>query len=276
MPSSSAARPFDPAPRSLVLVVEDDANACAVVVRALEAVDCDVLTATSLAEALAIVATRSPRAVVLDLRLKDARDLEAFEAIRAHIPANVIIVSGFLSTEITVEAMAQGALHVFEKPFKIDPFVRVVKRALAKPLPAARRSVDRTPSGRLVSFILMALEADEDLKTNGAWARCSAVSVSTLTATCYLARIRHPHDARDLMRVLSARVRSLRLGGPLESHLDVADPCTLDALIERAGIAGRTATATIADILDWQQFVPNDNDVIRLLREALGYASRVN
>ncbi len=269
MPAASASRQADPAPQPLVLIVEDRANARKLLVRALAVVACDVLTATTLAEALALAAARPPRVVVLDLRLPDAKDLEAFEAIRAHVGAHIIIVSGFLSTEITVEAMAHGALHVFEKPFGIGPFLRVVERALAKPIPAARRAPDRSPASRLVSFILMALEADEDLKTNGAWARASAVSVTTLTATCTLALIRHPHDARDLMRVLSARVRSLRLGCPLESLLDVADPRTLDGLIDRAGISGSTAATTVAEILDRQRFLPGDSDVIRRLREAL-------
>lgn len=154
----------------------------------------------------------------------------------------------------------------------VDPFVNAIKAALSTPLDGSlprRPRGSRGPASRLVKFIRVGIDAEDDLKYLGRWARACAVSVSTLTETCDLAGITRAHDVRDLMRILRARIKSLQTGDPLEAFLDLADRRTLAALVERGGIADGSATATVAGILDRQKFLPAEHLVIRLLRDAL-------
>jgi hypothetical protein len=51
--------------------------------------------------------------------------------------------------------------------------------------------------------------------------------------------------------------------------MKLGDQRTEDRLIACAGLTGRTATATVRDLLDRQQFVARDTIAFRLLRLAL-------
>lgn len=257
--------------RRLVLVVEDNPSVAAMFVRVLSSVDCTVLTATSLAQALAAAARKRPHVIVLDLRLPDSGELETLDAILGHHNSSrVIVVSGFSTTALTVQAMKKGAFHVFEKPVKVDPFLSVVRDALATDVayPARHSSQAGDAVSRLVEHFGRTLTANRDLKTLGAWADHIGVSVTMLRQACYLAHV-PPHDARDFVRVLVAVVRAQKMGCDLDLLFDIADSRTLHALLIKAGLAGRTANASVGEFLARQQFVPTGHEVLRLLREAL-------
>ena len=258
-----------------VLVVEDKPSVRALLVRLLASVDCDVLTAASLTEAMAIMDDKPPDVIVLDLRLPDSTEEDTLDAVFAsRIRTQVIVVSGFLTTNLTVKAMQLGALHVFEKPIVTEQaFVEAVRKGLAPAPQAAAQSVQtadraRGAAAHFVSLVLRALDADLDLKTLGAWAVHVGVSVSMLREACYLVHV-PPHDARDFVRMLVAVIRARRLACDLDLLLDIADTRTLDGLIGKAGLTGKPATATVADFLEHQRFVPAGHEVLRLLRQAL-------
>jgi CheY-like chemotaxis protein len=261
------------AARPLILVVEDNARVSAVLQEALALLPCDLATATSLAEAQTIIKSRRPRVIVLDLWLPDASDLQAMHALAPRFSgASVVVVSGRLTTEIVVDVMRLGAVHAFGKPLRIQHFLEVVRQALAAP-PAPEADRLRLPArsgvaARWVDLVLRAIDSDGDLKTLQAWAEFAGVSLSGLRSTCYLAHIQ-PHDARDFMRVLRALVRARRLGWDLDVLLDVGDERTLEPLLERAGLTGGTATATVDEYFDRQQFIPAETEALQLLSGAL-------
>ena len=233
------------------------------------------LTAASLAEAVPLIAGQQPEVVVLDLRLPDSNELQTLKEVFAHRNrSQVIVVSGFLTTDLTVQAMHRGALHVFEKPVAERPFCETVQKALAvaasteaQPLHAADRA--RGAASHFVDLVLRTLDTDRDLKTLGAWAEYVGVSVTMLRQACYRAQLHQPHDARDFVRVLVAVARARELECDLALLLDISDTRTLDPLLARAGLTSRTKDASVEDFLARQQFIAAGHEVLRQLREAL-------
>jgi FixJ family two-component response regulator len=257
-----------------VLVVEDRPSVRALLVRMLASIECTVLTATSWAEALAVVAQVRPDVIVLDLRLPDSTEQDTLEAVFARrMRSQVIVVSGFLTVDLAFRAARLGAFDVLAKPVDPDLFVEAVRKALAAAASARSTFTAQThetgdAASQFVGLVLRTLDADRDLKTLDAWARHVGRSVTRLRQACYLAHIT-PHDARDFVRALVAVVRSRSLGCECDLLLDINDTRTRDAFLARAGLTGRTIDATVEDFLDRQQFIPAGHEVLRLLRDAL-------
>ncbi len=255
-----------------VLVAEDKDSLRALFARIVRSIDCTVLTAASLPEALAIMRNAEPDIILLDLRLLDSNEQNTLDAIFAHRRrSQVIVVSGFLTTELVVRAMQLGAHQVLDKPVSESGLVRAVLKAVesapsAAPVPTPNR--EQGAAAHLVDLVLRALNADRDLKKLDTWATHVGLSVTMLRQACYLAHL-PPHDVRDFVRALVGVIRSRRLACELDLLLDNADTRTRDAFLERSGLTGRTLNATVKDFLAQQQFIPAGHEVLRLLRQAL-------
>ena len=263
-----------------VLVVEDKPSVRALLVRMLASVECTVLTAASLPEALAIMRDTPPDVIVLDLRLLDSNEQATLDAVFAHRGrSHVIVVSAFLTTELIVRAMHLGARHVLDKPVSEEALVEAVQKAL-EPAPAIADPVqasdrERGAASHLVNLMLRALDADRDLKTLGAWARHVGLSETMLRQACYRAQMHQPHDARDFVRILVAVVRAEEHACDLSLLLDISDTRTLDPLLARAGLTGMTTDVNVETFLARQQFIPAGHEVLRLLRKALMFSIEV-
>ena len=74
--------------------------------------------AVSKEEALARIAQRSYKMILLDLKMPGVKGLELLSAIRDRRPeAKVIIITGYASIETAVEAARMGAVNYLPKPF---------------------------------------------------------------------------------------------------------------------------------------------------------------
>lgn len=235
------------------------------------------------AAAIAAIRSRPFDLAVIDLRLPDISGLDVIvELKRDGIGVPWLLMSGWITVPIAVEAMRLGAIDALELPFDIE---RVVVSALRGVLQRGSVGWPRLPSARdlpppksaaerWASLVLRGCAAEHDLKTIQDWASVAGTSYSTLTESCRLVGIR-PHDARDFVRMLRALFRASGRVENLEHGLDVSDHRTLSALFERAGLTMGSASGAISlgEFINRQKFVDPAGEALRLTLKMLGIQS---
>ena len=281
----------------IILTIDDDRGTCETVHWALTLVGIDVSAADSAAEGLALARQHEFDLMLVDQRLPDIPGIELIRMMRAEgLTWPFVLVSGFLTTAITVEAMKLGALDVIEKPVDIDDLVPRVCRVLDDVAAGNGASPERTPdragherhltthwdgvrpgsaAERWALHVLKACESTRDLKTIEDWAAYIGVSYSSLRESCHVLDI-PPHDARDFMRVLRAVVHSRRHCCTPAVLLDISDRRTLEKLLQRAGLRGDTAeTGSPHRFLRDQNFVSRENAGLRVVMLYLMHHDRI-
>lgn len=279
--------------RPAVLVIDDDVGTCETFDWALRPAGFTVGTARSGAEGLAIARSRRFDFILIDLRLPDMLGIDVARALAVETPAAPFaLVSAFLTTKATVDAMKLGAIEVLEKPVGVDDLLAVVRGAIGDPTarPATGDTGNAEPrlhwgavvveppaltpprsaAERWARHVLKACESGEDLRILADWARFAGVSYSTLCESCRLVGIR-PHDARDFARVLRAVLKSAGDRCQLEILLDVRDRRTLINLLERAGLESGLpiGSTSVEQFLRVQRLVASDNEGLKVLRQLL-------
>jgi DNA-binding NtrC family response regulator len=114
-----------------VLVVEDEASIRTVLRQFLESRGYEVVEAASSADANRLWREAHPDIVLLDYSLPDGNALEllsALQGIDAFIP--VIIVTGYGSIELAIEAVKLGAEQFLTKPVELSALGLIVQRSL--------------------------------------------------------------------------------------------------------------------------------------------------
>jgi DNA-binding response OmpR family regulator len=267
-----------------ILVVDDDEGTRRTFQLALHLNGFSVATAGSGLEAMQIAAQTSFDLILLDLRLGDVSGIDVIRSLPDRARQPFILMSAFLSTDTTVEAMRLGAFDVLEKPLDVDRMVTRVSAALERrgaverelqPAPAPEPvqaapalPPPRTAAERWARYVLKACDAETDPKTLERWSQCVAASYTTLCVNCRIMGIR-PLDARDFMRVLRALRRAATHHSPPEVFLDVSDTRTVRMLSLRAGIdlALRVRPSSIDEFLARQLFVSANNQGLGIVRE---------
>lgn len=125
--SDPAAAVRVPNPHS-VLIVDDDLGTRETFAMALEQLGLEVRAADTGAQGLKIARSRPFDLLLVDLELPDMRGTELVRALQKEgvSAAQFVLVSGYLKTGVTVEAMRLGALDVMEKPVSIDALTNLV------------------------------------------------------------------------------------------------------------------------------------------------------
>lgn len=116
-----------------VLIVDDEADICQLVSDTLKDEGYHTRRASDGQQALEAIQTRCPNLVILDIWLGDSRfdGIKLLELIRKDYPnLPVIMMSGHGTIETAVQAIKMGAYDFIEKPFKTDPLLLAVQRAL--------------------------------------------------------------------------------------------------------------------------------------------------
>jgi two-component system response regulator AtoC len=126
-----------------VLIIDDEKNIRALLIRVLAEERLDVHAAASAAEGLQLAEEMDPDVILLDLRLPDANGLDVLKTLKSRHPdAAVLMVTAFGQVESAVEAMKGGASDYIEKPFEaLDKLRLAVARALQEV--KARREIRR-------------------------------------------------------------------------------------------------------------------------------------
>lgn len=116
-----------------VLIVDDDTSLRTALFRALDRKGFQVITASSMREALQLGQSDRPADLVLvDLRLPDGDGIDLMTELKRHSPrTQFIVLTGFGSIESAIRATKCGAEHFITKPFELDEVLNLVDRTLA-------------------------------------------------------------------------------------------------------------------------------------------------
>lgn len=134
----------------VVLVVEDDSEARAALVRELAAGGYVVVEAPDGRTALERWALRRPDLVLLDLGLPDMDGLRVVSAIRRDAATPIVILSGRYEEREKVEALDRGADDYVTKPFSVDELRARLRAALRRAAGPGGDAAGRITAGRLV------------------------------------------------------------------------------------------------------------------------------
>jgi len=114
-----------------ILVVDDEPSVTGSLSLILTDAGYEVLTAQSFAESTTILKQVPVDLVITDLRLADASGIDLITHVKRTTPdVEVILMTGYGSLDITIEAIKAGAYYYLEKPYTPDRLFALVDRAL--------------------------------------------------------------------------------------------------------------------------------------------------
>jgi CheY-like chemotaxis protein len=116
----------------LILIADDDRDQRECVVELVTGLGAEVLEAETGAEALSILRERRLHLALLDQHMPGHTGLELLTFVRdetLHVPC--ILLSGEANEIMRKQALHDGAIAVFKKPFEADALRAEVRRALA-------------------------------------------------------------------------------------------------------------------------------------------------
>jgi DNA-binding NtrC family response regulator len=141
-------------PSRKILVVDDEPSVTGSLELILSEGGYEVLTANSFASSTAILNRTKVDLVITDLRLADASGIDLIKHIKKDTPdVEVILMTGYGSLDITIEAIKAGAYYYLEKPYTADRLFTLVDRALQLiALKHENQSLKRTIAGDNETF----------------------------------------------------------------------------------------------------------------------------
>jgi DNA-binding NtrC family response regulator len=137
-----------------ILVVDDEPSVTGSLEVILSGAGFEVLTANSFAASIAILERTAVDLVITDLRLSDASGIDLIKHIKQNSPEiEVILMTGYGSLDITIEAIKAGAYYYLEKPYTPDRLFTLVDRAFQLvDLRHENESLKRTLAGDSETF----------------------------------------------------------------------------------------------------------------------------
>lgn len=116
-----------------ILVVDDDTSLRTALFRALDRKGYQVITASSMKEALQLgQSERALDLVLADLRLPDGDGVELINELRqTNTSCQFIVLTGFGTIEAAVRATKSGVDHFITKPFELDEVLLLVEKTLS-------------------------------------------------------------------------------------------------------------------------------------------------
>ena len=123
----------EPAEKQTVLVVDDVVENCVLLADYLDGVGCEVLTATSVPEALEIVAKNPPDLVLTDVEMPGKSGLDLCRLIKAADATSmvpVVVVTAYSAVDDRVAALDAGADDFLAKPVEQTELVARVRSLL--------------------------------------------------------------------------------------------------------------------------------------------------
>jgi signal transduction histidine kinase/CheY-like chemotaxis protein len=128
-----------------ILVVDDEADICDLCVRSLQRYGYEVSATTKPLQALEMLRQQEVDLLLLDVRMPEISGIEVMRRVRQFAPdLAIVVMTGYASMEMAIEAVKQGATDFLQKPFQnLDNLRLAVAEALAKRDLARERSRSR-------------------------------------------------------------------------------------------------------------------------------------
>jgi DNA-binding NtrC family response regulator len=119
-----------------LLIVDDEQDLLNLLKKVLlKTCGCEIALTSSSLEAVELVKSWKPEVVLTDIIMPDMDGLQLLQAITDIDPTiSTIIMTGYGTIEIAVQALKDGAYDFFEKPFDNNKIIQVVKRAFERTL----------------------------------------------------------------------------------------------------------------------------------------------
>jgi DNA-binding NtrC family response regulator len=115
-----------------ILIVEDESSVAQVIADVLRQMNHEPRVAETAGDALMIVETERPDAILLDINLPDSTGISTLDCLRQVRPdVPIIMVTGNTDAELACDTLKRGAFDYVMKPFNLDRLARVVEAALA-------------------------------------------------------------------------------------------------------------------------------------------------
>ena len=112
-----------------VLIVEDERDMALTYEQIIRGSGMKCLISTEPREVVRLVSLQKPDVILCDLRMPEVDGMELLERIKAEWPGlPVIIITGYASIDVAVEAMRKGASDFLAKPFPPDELLLKVQR----------------------------------------------------------------------------------------------------------------------------------------------------
>lgn len=120
--------------RRLVMIVDDEPDMLSMLKLVIgKKCECEVITAPSGSVAIELLEKHQPDVIVSDIKMPDLDGLALLKQIRDHDPAiSVVIMTGYGTITMAVQALKDGAYDFLQKPFDKDHIVRVVWNCLER------------------------------------------------------------------------------------------------------------------------------------------------
>jgi signal transduction histidine kinase/CheY-like chemotaxis protein len=117
-----------------ILVVDDEADICDLCVRSLQRYGYEVSATTKPLQALELLRQQEVDLLLLDVRMPEISGIEVMRRVRQFAPdLAIVVMTGYASMEMAIEAVKQGATDFLQKPFQnLDNLRLAVAEALAK------------------------------------------------------------------------------------------------------------------------------------------------
>lgn len=128
-----------------ILVVDDEINVRSSFEKLLSGPESRVITAQRADVALQLIEKETPDILIMDIFLPGITGMEAFRQIKERWPTlPVIIMTGFGTTELAIEATKLGAFDYQLKPFDPGEMLQLIEKALAN-VRLMQRQVELNP-----------------------------------------------------------------------------------------------------------------------------------
>jgi DNA-binding NtrC family response regulator len=116
-----------------ILFVDDDREILTMVEEYFDARGLNISTADSGIAALELIRQRDFDVVFTDFKMPQLNGLQLLRAIKAHRPATeVVMVTGYATTDSAVEAMKSGCFDYLQKPFRLERLHEIVEGVKAR------------------------------------------------------------------------------------------------------------------------------------------------